>query len=226
MPRKISNPEYYEDPAPVASLFSANGIGFELFTMQGGILFDNIIITNDETQAQEFAEATWTPKYDLERIALQEELYARGLSDENPMDHGDAEEPFQASSLRARYELAMVQMAEEFREFATMFRSGPLKAILQYPFMAIYVLFSSLFVAYLISGSIFFLVRGKRDPLTKTSAKEDALYPGAIQRVQKTEEAQDCEDLTLSSDTEKPTSHSKSHLPVPVSPARPLKPAK
>lgn len=40
-PRKISNPNYFEDKMP-SNFEPMAGIGFELWTMQENILFDNV----------------------------------------------------------------------------------------------------------------------------------------------------------------------------------------
>ena len=42
-PRQVDNPHYFEDEAPWA-MAPIGGIGIELWTMQSGILFDNIVL--------------------------------------------------------------------------------------------------------------------------------------------------------------------------------------
>ncbi|XP_078161820.1 calnexin homolog 1-like [Carex rostrata] len=42
-------------------------IGIEIWTMQDGILFDNILIADDEKVAASYRETTWKPKYDVEK---------------------------------------------------------------------------------------------------------------------------------------------------------------
>ncbi|KAL4584655.1 hypothetical protein LXL04_009261 [Taraxacum kok-saghyz] len=64
-PREIPNPDYFEleklELEPVAA------IGIEIWTMQDGILFDNILIANDENTAESIRETTWKPKFSIEK---------------------------------------------------------------------------------------------------------------------------------------------------------------
>ena len=60
-PRLIENPHYYE-PDPYKQLEKITAIGFELWTMSSGIVFDNILITDDEDLAHRFAAETFTIK--------------------------------------------------------------------------------------------------------------------------------------------------------------------
>lgn len=61
-PRKIANPDYFEDKSP--SNFEPMGaIGFEIWTMQSDILFDNIYIGH----SIEDAEALRAETYDIKR---------------------------------------------------------------------------------------------------------------------------------------------------------------
>ncbi|KTW26918.1 calnexin [Pneumocystis jirovecii RU7] len=64
-PRKIPNPDYFEDKSP-SDFESFIGIGFELWTMQSDILFDNIYIGHSVAEAEKFAKATFELKYKSE----------------------------------------------------------------------------------------------------------------------------------------------------------------
>ncbi|KAE9555828.1 hypothetical protein FO519_000913 [Halicephalobus sp. NKZ332] len=64
-PRTIENPNYYE-PDPYKQLEKITAIGFELWTMSSGIVFDNILITDDENLAHRFAAETFTVKKNQE----------------------------------------------------------------------------------------------------------------------------------------------------------------
>lgn len=61
-PRKISNPDYFEDLYPF-KMTSIAAVGIELWSMSSAILFDNMIITDDATAADNWAAQT----YDLKR---------------------------------------------------------------------------------------------------------------------------------------------------------------
>ncbi|KAJ3215289.1 hypothetical protein HDU67_000633 [Dinochytrium kinnereticum] len=64
-PRKIPNPAFYEDLTP--SKFAPMGaLGFEIWTMQDKILFDNIFIGHDEDVARTFRAETWAAKHKIE----------------------------------------------------------------------------------------------------------------------------------------------------------------
>jgi len=42
---------------------SISAVGFELLTNSGGVLFDNILVTNSEADAKNFALNTWAARY-------------------------------------------------------------------------------------------------------------------------------------------------------------------
>ncbi|ODV64286.1 calnexin, partial [Ascoidea rubescens DSM 1968] len=64
-PRKIPNPDYYEDSKP-ADLEEIGGIGFELWTMDNDILFDNIYLGHSIREAEFVGNTTFVPKLDIE----------------------------------------------------------------------------------------------------------------------------------------------------------------
>ncbi|OJJ82078.1 calnexin [Aspergillus glaucus CBS 516.65] len=69
-PRKIANPAYFEDKTP--SNFEPMGaIGFEIWTMQNDILFDNIYIGHSAEDAEKLRKETFDVKRPVE--AAQEE---------------------------------------------------------------------------------------------------------------------------------------------------------
>merc|ERR1712046_497693 len=57
-PAQIANPNFFVDDSPHA-MSPIGGIGIELWTMQNGILFDNILISADEGAATALSEATF-----------------------------------------------------------------------------------------------------------------------------------------------------------------------
>ncbi|KAF9172458.1 hypothetical protein BGX21_005328 [Mortierella sp. AD011] len=70
-PRKISNPEFFEDLHP-SNFEKIGAVGFEIWTMQKDILFDNIYIGHSIDDASALAAETWEIKYASEK--KQEEL--------------------------------------------------------------------------------------------------------------------------------------------------------
>ncbi|XP_055540341.1 calnexin-like isoform X2 [Wyeomyia smithii] len=67
-PRKIPNPDFFEDMNPF-KMSTIGAIGIELWSMSSDILFDNLIITDDESVANEWAAQT----YDLKRKLIESE---------------------------------------------------------------------------------------------------------------------------------------------------------
>ncbi|PKI71565.1 hypothetical protein CRG98_008082 [Punica granatum] len=75
-PRDIPNPEYFELDKPDFEPIVA--IGIEIWTMQDGILFDNILITADEKVAESYRKTAWKPKFEAEKEKLKAEEAAAG----------------------------------------------------------------------------------------------------------------------------------------------------
>jgi calnexin len=64
-PQEIPNPDHFELDKPDFEPIAA--VGIEIWTMQDGILFDNILIAKDEKVAESYRETTWKPKYEVEK---------------------------------------------------------------------------------------------------------------------------------------------------------------
>jgi len=64
-PQQIPNPDFFELEKPEFEPIAA--IGIEIWTMQDGILFDNILITRDEKVAEEYRAKTWKGKFSIEK---------------------------------------------------------------------------------------------------------------------------------------------------------------
>jgi len=60
-PKQIPNPDYFYDATP-ANFTPMDSVAFELWTMNDGIAFDNIVIGHDVKAAQKFAKDTWKVK--------------------------------------------------------------------------------------------------------------------------------------------------------------------
>ncbi|RDL36624.1 putative calcium-binding protein cnx1 [Venustampulla echinocandica] len=80
-PRKIKNPDYYEDKTP-SNLEPMGAIGFEIWTMQNDILFDNIYIGHSIKDAEKFAEDTFFKKHPVEQLL---ELADKPKEEEKPV---------------------------------------------------------------------------------------------------------------------------------------------
>ncbi|KAJ1883968.1 hypothetical protein LPJ71_009880, partial [Coemansia sp. S17] len=72
-PRRINNPGYFED-RDLYKLSKIDAVGFELWTMQSGITFDNIYLGRSSSNAAALiADNVWKPKHDVE-LAISEAL--------------------------------------------------------------------------------------------------------------------------------------------------------
>ncbi|CAK9186871.1 unnamed protein product [Ilex paraguariensis] len=78
-PQEIPNPDYFELEKPDYEPIAA--IGIEIWTMQDGILFDNILIASDEKVAESYRETKWKPKFEVEKEKQKAEEQAADLSD-------------------------------------------------------------------------------------------------------------------------------------------------
>eukprot|EP01133_Synstelium_polycarpum_P000164 gene164-194_t len=65
-PRLIANPAFFEVENPYI-VEKIGAVGVEVWTMTSGILFDNIIIASDISEADRLAEETWVPKNALQK---------------------------------------------------------------------------------------------------------------------------------------------------------------
>ncbi|KAF2498451.1 Calreticulin-domain-containing protein [Lophium mytilinum] len=91
-PKKIKNPAYFEDKTP--SKFEPIGaIGFEIWTMQNDILFDNIYIGHSVEDAEKLKAETFDVKHPAEKA--EEEATAPKPEDPptNPLDTPFLEDP-------------------------------------------------------------------------------------------------------------------------------------
>lgn len=68
-PRKIPNPDYFDEPHPY-KLTPIGSIALELWSMVDNVVFDNFIITSDQSVAKQYADQIWYPKSVLEGKAI------------------------------------------------------------------------------------------------------------------------------------------------------------
>merc|ERR1712100_972341 len=69
--KKIANPEY-EDDDNLYAFEDFGFIGFDLWQVKGGTIFDNVIITDDKAEADEFAKK-WKALSEVEKAKKKEE---------------------------------------------------------------------------------------------------------------------------------------------------------
>merc|ERR1712048_137654 len=69
--KKIDNPEYVDDDE-IYKYDEFGFIGFDLWQVKGGTIFDNVIITDDKAEADEFAKK-WKALSEVEKAKKKEE---------------------------------------------------------------------------------------------------------------------------------------------------------
>eukprot|EP00250_Pteridium_aquilinum_P014729 c22161_g2_i1 orf=528-2129(-) len=69
--REIPNPDYFHLDKPNFEPIAA--IGIEIWTMQDGILFDNILVAHDEDLAKHYRDTEWKVKFDAEKAKEKKE---------------------------------------------------------------------------------------------------------------------------------------------------------
>eukprot|EP00887_Chlorella_sp_A99_P006722 scaffold3.g6722.t1 len=65
-PRDIPNPAHYKDEAPLSNVGKVGAVAVEVWTMDDGYFFDNVLISNSAEEAAAFAEQTFQPKKEAE----------------------------------------------------------------------------------------------------------------------------------------------------------------
>ncbi|KAL6972942.1 hypothetical protein U1Q18_027116 [Sarracenia purpurea var. burkii] len=78
-PQEIPNPNYFELDKPDFEPIAA--IGIEIWTMQDGILFDNILIASNDKVAESYRVKAWKPKFEVEKEKQKEEDASAGQPD-------------------------------------------------------------------------------------------------------------------------------------------------
>ncbi|XP_059645485.1 calnexin homolog [Cornus florida] len=78
-PQEIPNPDYFDIDKPDFEPIAA--IGIEIWTMQDGILFDNILIASDAEVAESYRETSWKPKFQVEKEKQKAEDEAASVAD-------------------------------------------------------------------------------------------------------------------------------------------------
>merc|ERR1712232_1048905 len=82
--KKIANPEY-EDDDKVYSYGDFGFLGFDLWQVKGGTIFDNVIVTDEVAEADKFAKM-WKELSDVETAAKKEEDKTKAAADASKAD--------------------------------------------------------------------------------------------------------------------------------------------
>merc|ERR1711959_182512 len=85
--KKIANPEYVDDDS-VYKYADFGFIGFDLWQVKGGTIFDNIFITDDQAEADTFAKK-WKELSEVEKAKKKEEEDSKKADDTKKEDEAD-----------------------------------------------------------------------------------------------------------------------------------------
>merc|ERR1712232_38482 len=88
--KKIANPEYKDDDN-LYSFADFGFLGFDLWQVKGGTIFDNIILTDDKTEADAFAKK-WKELSEFEKSKKKEEDDAKKSDEKKPEDEDEDDE--------------------------------------------------------------------------------------------------------------------------------------
>jgi len=142
-PAKIANPGYFEDKTP-SNFGPIGGIGFEIWTMQKDILFDNIYVGYSIEEALRLKSETFDLKLpiELEEAAAAKPKIDPKATPNSPLDLNFMDDP-------------VLYVREKVELFVTLFQRDPMQAIQFVPEVAggIAILVVSLLA--LIFGGIF-----------------------------------------------------------------------
>merc|ERR1711977_115670 len=78
--KKIANPEFVDDEM-VYKYDDFGFLGFDLWQVKAGTIFDNVIITDDRAEADEFGKK-WKALSDVEKARKKEEDDAKAKEDD------------------------------------------------------------------------------------------------------------------------------------------------
>ena len=116
-PKKIKNPDFFEDKHP-SNLEPMGAIGFEIWTMQSDILFDNIYIGHSIEDAQKFADETFNEKHPIEQLI---ELAEKPKVDDKPAPKSPSDLVFMDDPIH--------YVREKLDLFFTIAQNDPIQAI-------------------------------------------------------------------------------------------------
>ena len=130
-PRKIPNPNYHDNVGTPSDLQPIGGIGFEIWTMDSNILFDNIYLGHSIEEVEDIGNATFIPKLKAEHAVLLE----KDPKVENPAKTDD-DKYLDTAIVSDMYEYALDNIAQflsDLREYVLDVVEKPTETLLQRP---------------------------------------------------------------------------------------------
>jgi calnexin len=142
-PKKIANPEFYDEKNP-GNMTPIGAIGFELWTMQNDIYFDNILVSDSisKSQLQAWIKDTWEPKHSVE-VEL------------NKIEDAESEESKKASNPDSSLPVMEQLQFHNIKAFANLLVANPIAAATSFP--AVFGAFSlaSISILFALLASLF-----------------------------------------------------------------------
>ena len=86
----IANPDYIEDKELHVRCKDCTHIGFELWMVKSGTIFDDIIVTDSLAEAKAYADATFEKKKGAEKTAFEAVEEAKSASSASADDSSDS----------------------------------------------------------------------------------------------------------------------------------------
>merc|ERR1712203_42553 len=88
--KKIANPEYVDDDK-ITEYADFGFVGFDLWQVKGGTIFDNVIICDDVAEADAMAKK-WKALSEVEKAKKKEEDDAKKAEEKKDTDDDDEDE--------------------------------------------------------------------------------------------------------------------------------------
>lgn len=144
-PRKIDNPEYYEDKNP-SNLKAIGGIGFELWSMNQNILFNNIYLGHSIEEAEYIGNSTWKIKNKLQDKLKRYHDSLKATTYPQPGDIFELQEEELIIMNRIKSFVHMILMYQyhDLQKFWKDFTNNPFLTIETYPYK--FIVYNLLFV--------------------------------------------------------------------------------
>jgi len=89
---EITNPAYKEDPL-LYRYSDIGAVGFDLWQVKSGTIFDNILVTDSEEYAEQFAKETWAANKDAEKKMKDEQDEIERKKEEEKRKEEEANKP-------------------------------------------------------------------------------------------------------------------------------------
>jgi calnexin len=169
--KQIDNTDFFRDDQPAAFDY-VDAIALELWTVEDGVMFDNILVCDSEQTAKEFALTTWGVKHEKERAEQIEEAKVKFAQDEINSAKKKSRsfgEPSQINAKKSTREFAN-DLLDDLVWFGRRFQKSPISAIKHNPLLAFNLAFIVVLIITLLMRivSLTDKVYKKKQPIKKS----------------------------------------------------------